>query len=612
MPLGTLGKYERLDVLGHGATGIVYLAKDTLLNRQIALKEVDIHAADLPRFLEEARVMDRLRHPHIVRVHSIDRIADKIVIDMEYVRGRNLQSILREEGSLDPERAVNIAVQTLDALDYAHQMQTVHRDIKPANILITVQGEVKLVDFGLAEILSTNAYAGGAGTYAYMAPEDFAEEDRSDHQSDIWAVGVTLFEMLTGQRPFLVNKVMDPFSWKRTLENDLPRPLVSYLSGPFPEMQEILNRALAREKRRRYQSAGEFRNDLLRLRAGKLKNAARFDLGRAAVTLMHPKPDPSSSVGLKNGMLSAHQNSAGGLLVDATIASVSKFPPQAAGTKLNSAVVPLVTVRPARVDFGSVRQGRQTTRRVKVTVEGVEGPIIGNIVKFPDWMSVLPPAFAHARQSITLTAHAAPSAALQGCNDTVRIETNAGVVELTVTMTVIRARPTFFDIAGWFVPLYIITLLPALTIAFANDLQHPMRANIATLLPSGAIASGLLAIMLLLIGAVINIGILERLACGIIVLAASSTLGISLERWNPDVSIAGFKGALPVACMLGAILLVQLLNRRHWKVWAFTVALLGLFVSGILLKDILGFNLLAMNVPSNSLHIIQMSDWRYT
>src|SRR5215831_5684680 len=123
MPLGMLGKYERLDVLGHGASGIVYLAKDTLLNKQVALKEVDVQSGDVRRFLEEARVMDRLRHPHIVRVNSVDRIEDRILIDMEYVRGQNLQEILRREGSLPQDRALEIAAQTLDALEYAHSLQ---------------------------------------------------------------------------------------------------------------------------------------------------------------------------------------------------------------------------------------------------------------------------------------------------------------------------------------------------------------------------------------------------------------------------------------------------------------------------------------------------------
>src|SRR5437588_10822957 len=222
MPLGKLGKYERVDVLGHGVSGIVYLAWDTLLKKQVALKEIDLQASDVSRFLEEARVMDRMRHPNIARVNGVDLIDGRVVIDMEYVRGPNLQELLRTEGPLPLDRALDIAIQTLDALDYAHSMRTVHRDIKPANILIGRDGQVKLVDFGLAEILATNSYAGGAGTYAYMAPEDFLEEHRSDHQSDIWAVGVTLYEMLTASRPFFVEKPKDPFSWRRALMNDRP------------------------------------------------------------------------------------------------------------------------------------------------------------------------------------------------------------------------------------------------------------------------------------------------------------------------------------------------------------------------------------------------------
>src|SRR5579872_546042 len=268
MPLGMLGKYEKLDVLGHGASGIVYLAKDTLLNRQVAIQVVNVQAGDVQHFLEEARVLDRLRHPNIVRVHNVDRIEGNIVLDMEYVRGKNVQEMLREQGALPLEYALEIAAQTLDALQYAHEMQTVHRDIKPANILISRQGEVKLVDFGLAEILATNAYAGGAGTYAYMAPEDFAEENRSDHQSDIWAVGVSLFELLTGQRPFLVGKPKDPFSWKRVLENEQPTPLAAYLPSAPPDLQTVLSRAMARDKARRYPTAAAFRDDVRRIQKG--------------------------------------------------------------------------------------------------------------------------------------------------------------------------------------------------------------------------------------------------------------------------------------------------------------------------------------------------------
>ncbi len=140
----------------------------------------------------------------------MDEIGGKVVIDMEYIRGRNLQDILRDTPQLPLAQAVDIAAQICDGLAYAHSQRTVHRDIKPANILLTREGVVKLVDFGLAEVLGTHSFAGGAGTYAYMAPEDFHPEEQSDRQSDIWAVGVILYEMLAGRRPFQVAKVQRP------------------------------------------------------------------------------------------------------------------------------------------------------------------------------------------------------------------------------------------------------------------------------------------------------------------------------------------------------------------------------------------------------------------
>ena len=265
MPLEMLGKYERLDVLGHGATGIVYLAKDTLLGKQVALKEISAQGDEKHRFLEEARVLDRLRHPNIVRVNSVDEIGGKVVIDMEYVRGRTLQDILRETPTLPVAEALDIAAQVCDGLAYAHSQRTVHRDIKPANILVTREGAVKLVDFGLAEVLGTHSFAGGAGTYAYMAPEDFHPEEQSDRQSDIWAVGVVLYEMLAGRRPFVVPKSKDPFAWKQAVENDPIPPLTSVRLDAPPALDAILARALARDKAERYRDAGSLARDLREL-----------------------------------------------------------------------------------------------------------------------------------------------------------------------------------------------------------------------------------------------------------------------------------------------------------------------------------------------------------
>ena len=262
MPLERLGKYERLDVLGHGASGIVYLAKDTLLGKQVALKEISAQGDDLERFLEEARVLDRLRHPNIVQVNSVDEIGGRVVIDMEYVRGRNLQEVLRETPILPISQAVSITAQLCDGLAYAHSQRTVHRDIKPANILITRDGTVKLVDFGLAEVLGTHSFAGGAGTYAYMAPEDFHPEEQSDRQSDIWAVGVILYEMLTGRRPFQAAKAKDPFAWKTAIESDPIPPVSELRPEASPTLEAIALHALARDKAQRYRDAADMAADL--------------------------------------------------------------------------------------------------------------------------------------------------------------------------------------------------------------------------------------------------------------------------------------------------------------------------------------------------------------
>ncbi len=273
MALGTVGKYERLDVLGHGASGIVYLARDTLLRRQVAIKEISAQGEERERFLEEARVLDRLRHPNIVEVHNVDTIGGKIVIDMEYVEGDNLLEILRDSnGPLPIEQAVSIAAQICDGLAYAQERHIVHRDIKPANILVSRAGQVKLVDFGLAQVLGTNSFVGGAGTYAYMAPEDFGEYEASDAQSDLWAVGVILYEMLTGSRPFSVARPKDPFAWKRAIETEPIAP-PSTLRPEIPrDISDICLAALARDRAQRYASASEMSTDLREAQTSDLLN----------------------------------------------------------------------------------------------------------------------------------------------------------------------------------------------------------------------------------------------------------------------------------------------------------------------------------------------------
>jgi predicted Ser/Thr protein kinase len=265
MPIGTIGKYERLDVLGHGASGVVYLAWDTLLRRNVALKEIRCDGPEMDRVLEEARVLERLgNHPHIVQVHSVDREGGVVLIDMELVRGRNLSEILRERAGkpFPPSEACRIALDVLDALAYAHERRILHRDVKPANILISNDGRVKLTDFGLAEALGTGSVVGGGGTYPYMAPEDFFEDASSDYRSDLWAVGAMLYEMLTGRRPFNVTRTRDPFAWKRAITEEEP-PRASSLNSDVPAaLDSILDRALAKDKAVRFPTARLFADTL--------------------------------------------------------------------------------------------------------------------------------------------------------------------------------------------------------------------------------------------------------------------------------------------------------------------------------------------------------------
>ncbi|MCW3097046.1 MAG: Serine/threonine protein kinase [Chthonomonadaceae bacterium] len=645
MALGMLGKYERLDVLGHGVSGIVYLAKDTLLNKQVALKEVDVQAGDLRRFLEEARVMDRLRHPNIVRVNGVDRIDGKIVIDMEYVRGKNLQDTLRTEGVLPLDRALDIIAQVLDALDYAHRMQTVHRDIKPANILVGRDGEIKLVDFGLAEILATNAYAGGAGTYAYMAPEDFAEDDRSDSQSDIWAVGVTLYEMVAGQRPFQVARVKDPFSWKRVLETQLPTPITDYLPDAPPGLRAILDRALERNKSRRYRTAGEFRDDVVRLREGQslasstlrlqkeitARRLSEYDLThhnghkphvpeydltdsmkRAAeagyaVTDTGPAPPPdlvtqplpaprrpfpewARPEHVDPTPLATKWEGPGTVVAEVTPTDAA-VPGKRSRLGLFQRKDASLLVDPQSVDFGTVYKGETRTAKVHARVLGVESAAEGRVLSTPGWLTIHPTAFDRHRQTITLTAHSARTWETGEFNETVRVESSAGVVEIPVRLIVLRSRPTFRHVAKWYVPGFLTTLLPVLAVAFGNSGASSAQATqtMTRLIPSASLSTGLLATMLLLVGVAANVGIAERLACGLLMAVMCFVLGVSAQAGaHSTLAREAMTLALPMGMLVAVPLLLQLFTLRRWKFWVAALIGLGLVTAGVFLHVLNG------------------------
>jgi len=257
---GRIGKYDILKPLGKGAMGIVYLAKDSMLDREVALKVMVSNIADDPdlkmRFEREAKAVARLSHPNVVNVFDLGYHTDgSPYMAMELLRGEDLQKTLRM-GPMPLERKVSIIVQVLVGLAHAHQAGVVHRDIKPANIFIGNDGSVKIMDFGVARLTTASVTGTGAivGTADYMSPEQ-VKGARVDGRSDLFSVGCMFYEMLVGKRPFHAENLMAIF-FKITHDepnwNAMP-------SGPeYDALTPIVAKSLAKDLSQRYENATQF------------------------------------------------------------------------------------------------------------------------------------------------------------------------------------------------------------------------------------------------------------------------------------------------------------------------------------------------------------------
>ena len=270
-------RYRLKEKIGSGGMADVYIADDLLLGREVAVKVLHAqYAADpafIQRFRHEAQAAANLNHPNIVNIYDWGNEGDLYYIVMEYVEGRDLKDILRSEGRILPERAAEIAAEISAALQFAHRRNLVHRDIKPHNVFITDIGKVKVMDFGIARegngegITQTGMVM---GTPQYISPEQ-AQGLGVDGRSDIYSLGVVLYEMLTGQVPF-----DDPnpltIAYKQVREDPMP-PSVVDPEIP-PTLEAIVMKAMAKNPANRFQSAQEMKADLLRFLEGMPVSAA--------------------------------------------------------------------------------------------------------------------------------------------------------------------------------------------------------------------------------------------------------------------------------------------------------------------------------------------------
>ena len=262
---GRIGKYEIVQPLGKGAMGMVYLAHDTLLERDVALKVMVAQIADDPelkrRFEREAKAVAKMTHPNVVMVFDLGYHTDgSPYIAMELLKGQDLQKTMRQGVAMPLERKISIIVQVLTALAHAHQAGIVHRDIKPANVFINLDGSVKIMDFGVARLTTASMTGTGniVGTADYMSPEQ-VKGAHVDGRSDLFSVGCMLYELLAGRRPFHAENLMAIF-YKIT--HDDPE-FARLPAGPeYEALLPILRKALAKNLEDRYQNAYEFAVDL--------------------------------------------------------------------------------------------------------------------------------------------------------------------------------------------------------------------------------------------------------------------------------------------------------------------------------------------------------------
>lgn len=291
---GKIGRYEIIRKLGEGATSSVYLCRDPMDGRDVAVKLVawstngEAGGRDVMRrlFLTEASLAGKLVHPNIVAIYGAAADDRSAYLVMEYVRGGTLKRYTCPENLLEVGGVIEIVHRCARALDFASQMGIIHRDIKPANLLITDDNDIKIADFGTAAMLQAGRTpAGGIGTPAYMSPEQHLDQ-RVTHQTDIYALGVVMFQLLTGRLPFYASNIA---ALAYQVLNRTPPPPSEFRPEIPAEVDAVVRRAIERDPAARYPTWEEFARDLAAL-APKTPRSTR-----AMRSAPNAPPEPGSS-----------------------------------------------------------------------------------------------------------------------------------------------------------------------------------------------------------------------------------------------------------------------------------------------------------------------------
>jgi serine/threonine-protein kinase len=258
----TLGKYRILSPLGSGGFGNVYLAEDTWIDKKVAIKLPHRQDLDFSELVKEPRLLASVSHPNIVTVLTAERIDDRFFIVMEYVEGETLERLILRDGALEVTRALDFTCQMCNAVDHAHRAGVLHRDLRPGNMLVSDAGVLKVTDFGTSRFLEIAAHGTTViGSPPYMAPEQF--HGRAVFASDVYSLGVTMYQMLTGDLPY---STPTPADLEKLSRGELVSPPRLKNTQIPKAINDIVMRALAPDLGTRYARAGDLLGDVLAAR----------------------------------------------------------------------------------------------------------------------------------------------------------------------------------------------------------------------------------------------------------------------------------------------------------------------------------------------------------